>query len=151
MPRVDGLREEIGWLKVGFAALIAIDASLVGWLAQNYGSGGWLLILGGFVATAVVTCGVARVNRSRTIESKRWRMSNGMDRPRSSRRHGHRPDGRRAHGRKTPAVIEELGPEADSLLSKQRHGASSMPSRSGRTRSCCDSVLSADRRTASQV
>ena len=35
MPKVDKLKEEIGWLKVVFAILVAIDISLVGWLAQN--------------------------------------------------------------------------------------------------------------------
>ena len=36
MSKADRLKEEIGWLKVVFAILIAIDVSLVGWLAQNY-------------------------------------------------------------------------------------------------------------------
>ena len=36
MAKIDRLKEEIGWLKVMFAVLVAIDASLVGWLAQNY-------------------------------------------------------------------------------------------------------------------
>ena len=38
MSKVDKLKEEIGWLKVVFAILVAIDISLVGWLAQNYDS-----------------------------------------------------------------------------------------------------------------
>ena len=36
MSKADKLKEEIGWLKVVFAILVAIDISLVGWLAQNY-------------------------------------------------------------------------------------------------------------------
>ena len=36
MSRADKLKEEIGWLKVVFAVLVAINISLVGWLAQNY-------------------------------------------------------------------------------------------------------------------
>ena len=35
MSKVDKLKEEIGWLKVIFAILVAIDVSLVGWLAQH--------------------------------------------------------------------------------------------------------------------
>jgi hypothetical protein len=35
MSRTDKLKEEIGWLKVVFGILVAIDISLVAWLAQN--------------------------------------------------------------------------------------------------------------------
>jgi hypothetical protein len=63
MARIDRIKEEIGWPKVLFAALVAIDVSLVGWLAQKYGKTRWPLMLAGFAATAVVTSGVARVNR----------------------------------------------------------------------------------------
>lgn len=35
MAEIDKLKEEIGWLKVVFGLLIAIDVSLVGWAAQN--------------------------------------------------------------------------------------------------------------------
>ena len=38
MAKVDRLKEEIGWLKVVFGVLVALDASLLGWLAQNYAS-----------------------------------------------------------------------------------------------------------------
>ena len=36
MSKADRLKEEIGWLKVAFAIAVALDASLVAWLAQNY-------------------------------------------------------------------------------------------------------------------
>ncbi len=32
----DGIKEELGWLKVLFAVLAAADASLIAWLSQNY-------------------------------------------------------------------------------------------------------------------
>ena len=35
MAQIDKTKEEIGWLKTIFALLIAIDVSLIGWLAQN--------------------------------------------------------------------------------------------------------------------
>ena len=38
MARVERIKEEIGWLKLPFGALVAIDATLIGWLAQNYAS-----------------------------------------------------------------------------------------------------------------
>ena len=63
MAKIDRVKEEIGWLKLVFAILAAIDVSLVGWLAQNYGKATWVLILAGVVATAVVTLGVVRVNQ----------------------------------------------------------------------------------------
>jgi predicted MFS family arabinose efflux permease len=63
MAKIDRVKEEIGWLKLVFGILAAIDVSLVGWLAQNYGKASWMLILAGVVATAVVTFGVVRVNQ----------------------------------------------------------------------------------------
>ena len=43
MARIDRLKEEVGWLKVVFGVLVALDASLLGWLAQNYASASHLL------------------------------------------------------------------------------------------------------------
>jgi hypothetical protein len=63
MAKIDRIKEEIGWLKLVFGVLVAIDASLVGWLAQNYASASRLLLLAGVGATAVVTLAVVRVNR----------------------------------------------------------------------------------------
>jgi hypothetical protein len=36
MSKADRLKEEIGWLKLVFGALLAVDVSLVAWLVQNY-------------------------------------------------------------------------------------------------------------------
>ncbi len=36
MPRTDGLKEELGWLKIVFGIAVAIDVSLVGWVAENF-------------------------------------------------------------------------------------------------------------------
>jgi hypothetical protein len=33
MSRGDRIKEELGWLKLVFGVLVAIDVSLVGWLA----------------------------------------------------------------------------------------------------------------------
>ena len=63
MSKVDKLKEEIGWLKVVFAVLVAIDISLVGWLAQNYDSASVLLQTLCLVAVVVMTAGVVWVNR----------------------------------------------------------------------------------------
>jgi hypothetical protein len=63
MAKVDRLKEEIGWLKVVFGILVAIDASLLGWVAQNYASGSRLLVIAGTIASVVVSFAVVRVNR----------------------------------------------------------------------------------------
>ncbi len=63
MAKVDRLKEEVGWLKVVFGVLVAIDASLLGWLAQNYDGTSRLLVLVGSGVAVVVTYAVVRVNR----------------------------------------------------------------------------------------
>jgi hypothetical protein len=63
MAKIDKLKEEIGWLKVVFGVLVAIDATLLGWLAQNYASAGRLLVVAGTAATIVLSFAVVRVNR----------------------------------------------------------------------------------------
>ena len=63
MAKIDRLKEEVGWLKVVFGILVAIDASLLGWLAQNYASASRLLVLAGTMVTVAVTFAVVRINR----------------------------------------------------------------------------------------
>lgn len=63
MARVDRLKEEIGWLKLVFGALIAIDATLLGWLAQHYAAAGSLLAFAGGVAALAVSLAVAFINQ----------------------------------------------------------------------------------------
>jgi len=36
MGKIDKIKEQIGWLKVVFAILVAIDISLLGWMANHY-------------------------------------------------------------------------------------------------------------------
>ncbi len=63
MSKVDGIREELGWLKVVFAVLVAIDVSLVAWVAQNYSAANSVLVVAAIVAVAVLTVVVVWVNR----------------------------------------------------------------------------------------
>ena len=63
MAKIDRLKEEIGWLKVVFAALLAIGASLVGWLAQNYETAGWFPVSASIGAIVAASYSLARVNR----------------------------------------------------------------------------------------
>ncbi|HEY2824559.1 MAG TPA: hypothetical protein VGI83_03345 [Gemmatimonadales bacterium] len=55
MPRSDGIREELGWLKVIFGVLAAIDASLVAWVGQNFGGPNRLLVGVAILAVCAVT------------------------------------------------------------------------------------------------
>ena len=63
MPRVDSIKEEIGWLKVPFGLLAVIDASLLGWLAQSYTKANQVLVAAAGVAAIVVTIGIVQINR----------------------------------------------------------------------------------------
>ena len=63
MSKVDGVKEELGWLKVVFAVFIAIDVSLVAWVAQNYNATNGILVVVAIVAVAVLTAVVVWVNR----------------------------------------------------------------------------------------
>ncbi len=51
----DKLKEEIGWLKVIFAILLATDISLIAWLVQNYGKVNPVLFLIGALAAILLT------------------------------------------------------------------------------------------------
>jgi len=63
MSKADGIKEELGWLKVVFGVLVAVDVSLVAWVAQNFASPNRVLVWGAIFAVAVVTAGVVWINR----------------------------------------------------------------------------------------
>lgn len=63
MARLDRLKEEIGWLKIVFALSVALDASLVAWIARNYASANTVLLGAGLVAAIVLAGIVVFVNR----------------------------------------------------------------------------------------
>jgi uncharacterized membrane protein len=63
MSKAERLKEEIGWLKVVFAVSVALDASLVAWLAQNFETTSRFLLVAGVVAVVVLAVVVAYVNR----------------------------------------------------------------------------------------
>jgi len=62
MAKLDGAKEEIGWLKVVFAVAAAVDASLLAWLAQKYGTADTALVVLAILATAVLTAYVVWMN-----------------------------------------------------------------------------------------
>ncbi len=63
MSKAERLKEEIGWLKVVFAVSVALDASLLAWLAQNFDTTSRFLLVAGVVAVVVLAVVVAYVNR----------------------------------------------------------------------------------------
>jgi hypothetical protein len=56
MAKIDRLKEEVGWLKVVFGVLVAIDVSVLGWLAQNYPTASRLLVLGATALGQLCDC-----------------------------------------------------------------------------------------------
>lgn len=63
MARIDGLKEELGWLKIIFAIAVAIDVSLVGWVAQNFGKTEPVIVVFAILGVATVTGFVVWINR----------------------------------------------------------------------------------------
>lgn len=64
MSRSDRIKEELGWLKVVFAVSVAIDVSLVAWLAENYQTTSELLVVCAFVGVSFTTLAVVWINRA---------------------------------------------------------------------------------------
>ncbi len=62
MAHIDKVKEEIGWLKVVFAILLAADISLVAWGVQNYGKASLLLLTIGLIAAFLITLTIIWVN-----------------------------------------------------------------------------------------
>ena len=63
MSKAERLKEEIGWLKVIFAVCVALDASLVAWLAQNYATANPVLVITGCIASVLIALLIVYVNR----------------------------------------------------------------------------------------
>jgi hypothetical protein len=58
------IKEFIGWPKVVFVALVAIDISLIAWLAQDYRTGDSLVIVSALIAIVGTTVSIVGVNHS---------------------------------------------------------------------------------------
>ena len=63
MSKADRFKEGIGWLKVVFALCVALDASLVAWLAQNFATANQVMVAIGCVGAIVLAVVVVFVNR----------------------------------------------------------------------------------------
>jgi hypothetical protein len=58
MPQAERIKELLGWLKIAFAALVAIDVSLIAWLAQNFRTADAVSVGLAFIAVACITAGI---------------------------------------------------------------------------------------------
>ena len=63
MAYIDKLKEEIGWLKVIFAILIATALSLAAWVIQNYGKANRFLTIGGAAAVLLIIVIIISINK----------------------------------------------------------------------------------------
>ncbi len=62
MSELDKIKEEIGWLKVVFGLLVAINVSLIGWTAQNFYKTPTSLLLFAAAIVILLTIGIIIVN-----------------------------------------------------------------------------------------
>jgi len=63
VSEIDKIKEEIGWLKVVFGLLVAIDVSLIGWTAQHFAETSTLQLFLATFLVALITWGIIAVNR----------------------------------------------------------------------------------------
>lgn len=63
MSMLDRTNSEIGWLKIVFSLLLALDASVIGWLFQRYQTAAVLAIVAGLIAAVVLSVIVIGVNQ----------------------------------------------------------------------------------------
>ncbi|MCI4399884.1 MAG: hypothetical protein JHC37_04905 [Campylobacteraceae bacterium] len=63
MSKIDEIKEDIGWLKVIFGILTAVDISLLGWLAQNYENAKLFVLIVALVVIFICTIGIVYVNK----------------------------------------------------------------------------------------
>ena len=63
MAKIDEIKEDIGWLKVIFGILTAVDISLLGWLAQNYKTSEISLSILTLIIIFCCTIGIIIVNK----------------------------------------------------------------------------------------
>jgi hypothetical protein len=61
VSEAESLKEAIGWLKVVFGLLMAIDISVIAWLAQNYAKAQAVLLIMAWAGTMAATVAIISV------------------------------------------------------------------------------------------
>jgi len=64
MGQIDKVKEEIGWLKVVFSLLVAIDISIIGWTFTNFSKTNKILLFLALFLVSLITLAIVIVNRS---------------------------------------------------------------------------------------
>ena len=64
MSRSDRIKEALGLLKVLFVSLVAIDVSLIAWIADNLDTAPTLRVVFAVVAAGAVSAGIIGANYS---------------------------------------------------------------------------------------
>jgi len=63
MAKIDEIKEWIGWLKVIFGLLTAVDIGLIGWIAKNYEQANPVLLYVALLIVIACTIGIVFVNK----------------------------------------------------------------------------------------
>ena len=58
------IEQEIGWYKLIFAVLSAIDVSLFAWLVKNYNTGESLIVAGCFIGIVTLTISIIVIHKN---------------------------------------------------------------------------------------
>ncbi len=64
MSRIDQIKETLGWFKVVFGTLVAVDVSLIAWLSQNFHNADTVLIILAVIAVVAATLGIISINHA---------------------------------------------------------------------------------------
>jgi len=64
VSKLDRIKEELGWLKVVLAASIAIDVSLIAWLAQNFETASSTLLMLALIGVLAASTGIIVVSHA---------------------------------------------------------------------------------------
>lgn len=68
MSKLDGLKEELAYLKLWLGIMVVTGISLVAWLLTNIQSAWWLLLVSGFSGLFIIGSGSLAIHRQ--IEQK---------------------------------------------------------------------------------
>jgi cadmium resistance protein CadD (predicted permease) len=68
MSDLDGLKEEIAYLKLWLGIMVVTGISLIGWLLGNFRSAHWMLVFGGFLGLVSIGFGCFALHQR--IEAK---------------------------------------------------------------------------------
>jgi hypothetical protein len=63
VPKLDKVKEELGWLKVVFAIAVATNLSLMGYLVQHYKTQDLLFSIANGVAIVFITIVIIFINK----------------------------------------------------------------------------------------